>query len=112
MSYKRLSAAVPSVYVLSGGVLVMIVSASVWAADTRKEFKYNALPGSTVKVSNSSGSIEVHPVAAGRQVIIAATTHSDKVQGNSSHMGNRINATTHFVHPFTPASKYPQLNYE
>src|SRR6266849_1556696 len=78
MSYKRLSAAVPSVHVLSAGVLVMVVSASVWAADTRKEFKYNALPVSTVKVSNSVGAIVVHPVAAGRQVIIAATTHSDK----------------------------------
>jgi len=112
MSYKRLSAAVPSVYVLSAGVLVMIVSASVWAADTRKEFKYNALPGSTVKVSNSSGSIEVHPVAAGRQVIIAATTHSDKVQVNSSQMGNRINATTDFVQPVDPGSKDGQVEYE
>ncbi len=111
MSYKRLSAAVPSVYVLSAGVLVMIVSASVWAADTRKEFKYNALPGSTVKVSNSVGAIVVRPVA-GRQVTIAATTHSDKVQVNSSQMGNRISATTDFVQPVDPGSKDGQVEYE
>ncbi|HLQ51672.1 MAG TPA: DUF4097 family beta strand repeat-containing protein [Terriglobales bacterium] len=111
MSYKRLSAAVPSVYVLSAGVLVMVVSASVWAADTRKEFKYNALPGSTVKVSNSVGAIVVRPVA-GRQVTIAATTHSDKVQVNSSQMGNRINATTDFVQPVDPGSKDGQVEYE
>src|SRR5438067_10702491 len=74
MSYKRLSAVVPSVYVLSAGVLVMVVSATVWAADTRKEFKYNALPGSTVKVSKTLGAIEVSPIA-GRQVAIADTTH-------------------------------------
>ncbi len=111
MSYKRLSAAVPSVHVLSAGVLVMVVSASVWAADTRKEFKYNALPGSTVKVSNSVGAIVVRPVA-GRQVTIAATTHSDKVQVNSSQMGNRISATTDFVQPVDPGSKDGQVEYE
>jgi len=111
MSYKRLSAVVPSVYVLSAGVLVMVVSATVWAADIRKEFKYNALPGSTVKVSNTLGAIVVRPVA-GRQVVIAATTHSDKVQVNSSQMGNRISAATDFVQQVDPGSKDGQVEYE
>src|SRR5215470_180528 len=95
MNYTRLSATVPSGYILSTGMLVIVVSASLWAADVHKEFKYNAAPRSTVKVSNSSGAVVVHTVS-GRQVIIAATSHSDKVQVQSSQMGNHINAATEF----------------
>jgi DUF4097 and DUF4098 domain-containing protein YvlB len=85
-------------------MLVIVVSASLWAADIRKEFRYTTPPGTTVRVSNSSGSIEVHPVA-GRQVLVIATIHSDKVQVNSSQSGNRINAETEFVHQADPKSQ-------
>lgn len=113
MIHTRLSATVPGghLYVLSAGVLVIAVSATLWAADTRKEFKYNAVPGSTVKVSNSAGSVEVHSVA-GRQVTIAATTHSDKVQVNSSQMGSKISAATVFLQQVEPSSKEGQVEYE
>jgi hypothetical protein len=107
----RLSATVPNGYTLSTGMLVIVVSASLWAADVHKEFKYNAPPGSTVKVSNSSGSVEVHPVA-GRQVIIAATIHSDKIQVTSSQIGSYINAETGFVGKIDPKSKEGDVEYE
>jgi DUF4097 and DUF4098 domain-containing protein YvlB len=85
-------------------MLVIVVSASLWAADVHKEFKYNAPPGSTVKVSNNSGSVEVHPVA-GRQVIISATIHSDKIDVTSSQIGSYISAETAFMGKIDPKSK-------
>src|SRR5260370_35391363 len=91
MNYRRASAAVPGAHMLSAGMLVMVAAASLWAADTRKEFKYTTTPGSNVTVSNAFGEIVVRPVA-GRQVTITATTHSDKVAVDSSQLGTRGHA--------------------
>src|SRR5215471_10755300 len=104
MNHMRLSATVPNGYIVSTGMLVIVVSASLWAADVRKEFKYNAPPGSTVKVSNDAGSVVVRATES-QQVTIAATTHSDKVRVNSSQMGSYINAATDFVQHVDPKSK-------
>jgi DUF4097 and DUF4098 domain-containing protein YvlB len=92
-------------------MLVIVVSASLWAADVRKEFKYNCTAGSTVKISNSAGSVDVHPVG-GQQVTIAATTHSDKVHVNCSQMGSFIHAETEFVQQVAPNSKDGQVEYD
>lgn len=75
---------------------VLLVAFSAGAAENRKEFKYNAAPGSSVTVVNEFGPVTVKP-AAGRQVLIVATTHSDKVEVDSSQTGNRIDAHTHFL---------------
>ncbi|HTD24059.1 MAG TPA: DUF4097 family beta strand repeat-containing protein [Terriglobales bacterium] len=109
MNYRRASAAVPGTHMLSAGMLVMVAAASLWAADTRKEFKYTTTPGSNVTVSNAFGEIVVRPVA-GRQVTITATTHSDKVAIDSAQLGNRVHATTNFLQQVD--SKEGQVNYE
>lgn len=109
MTYGRATAAVSSVHIFSAGVLVIVVSASLWAADTKKEFKYTARPGSTVTISNTFGPVVVSSTA-GRQVTITATTHSDKVQVNSAQMGNRIRATTNFLQQVNTTEG--QVNYE
>jgi len=66
------------------------------AAENRKEFKYTPKPGSTITIINEYGPVTVK-AAPGRQVVIAATTHSDKVEVDSSETGNRIEARTHFL---------------
>ncbi|MCI0351270.1 MAG: DUF4097 domain-containing protein [Acidobacteriales bacterium] len=75
---------------------VLLSIASTWAAEARKEFKYTATPGSTVTIVNEFGPVTLKP-APGRQVLITATTHSDKVEVDSSQNGNRIEARTHFL---------------
>jgi len=109
MSHRRVSVAVPGAQILSAGMLVMVAAASLWAADTRKEFKYTTTPGSNITVSNAFGEIVVRPVA-GRQVTITATTHSDKVAVDSAQLGNRVHAVTNFLQNVD--SKEGQVNYE
>ena len=96
MNYRRVSAASPSIHIVSAGMLMMIVSVGLFAADVKKEFKYNAKPGSNVTVSNAFGGVDVR-TAAGRQVTITAIVHSDKVEVNSAQLGNRIRAATNFL---------------
>src|SRR5581483_2095605 len=109
MNNRRMSPANPSVHIASAGMLMMIVTVGLFAADVKKEFRYTAKPGSNVTVSNAFGGIDVRPVT-GRQVIITATIHSDKVEVNSTQMGSRIRAATNFLQQVD--SKEGQVDYE
>jgi DUF4097 and DUF4098 domain-containing protein YvlB len=75
---------------------LLLLAVSAWAAENRKEFKYTAAPGSSVTVLNEFGPVTVKP-AAGRQVVIVATTRSDKVEVDCGQTGSRIEAHTHFL---------------
>ncbi len=75
---------------------VLLATAAASAADNKKEFRYNAGPGATVNVVNPFGPVTIRP-APGKQIIIAATTHSDKAEADVSHTGNRIEARTHLL---------------
>jgi len=73
-----------------------VLTVAAFAADNRKEFRYNVAPGASVVVTNESGPVEVKG-STGRQVIIVATTHSDKLEIDCGQSGNRIQALTHFL---------------
>lgn len=73
-----------------------LLAVAAFAADTRKEFRYTVAPGGSVTVTNDSGPVEIKG-SGGRQVVIVATTHSDKVEVDCDHNGNRVWATTHFL---------------
>jgi len=73
-----------------------LVAITAIAADSRKEFRYTAGPGASVTVTNESGPVEVRG-SAGRQVVIVAITHSDKVEVDCGQKGNRIQAATHLL---------------
>ena len=75
---------------------VALLSSAAFAAGKRQEFRYTVSPGAVVNISNQFGPVEVKG-AAGRQVVIVATTHSEKVDVDSSQSGNRIQARTRFV---------------
>ncbi len=77
-------------------VAVGLLAVAAFAADNRKEFRYTVGPGASVTVTNESGPVDIKG-SAGRQVVIIATTHSDKVEVNCDQNGNRIHATTHFL---------------
>jgi len=75
-----------------------VLTIAAFAADNRKEFRYTVGPGASVTVTNGSGPVDVRG-SAGRQVVIVATTHSDKVEVDCDQNGNRVQATTHFLRP-------------
>ena len=75
---------------------VMLTAAVAFAADTKKEFRYTAGPGSMVIIANEFGPVTVHP-STGRQVVITATTHSDKAEVDAGQTGNRVEARTHLL---------------
>ncbi len=77
-------------------VAVGLLAIAAIAADNRREFRYTVGQGASVTVTNESGPVEVRG-SAGRQVVIVATTHSDKVEVDCNQKGNRIQATTHFL---------------
>ena len=75
---------------------VLLAAVTAFATDNKKEFRYNAGPGSTVNVVNPFGPVTIRP-SSGKQVIIAATTHSDKVEADVAQNGNHIEARTHLL---------------
>ena len=75
---------------------IALLTAAAVAADTRKEYKYTVGSGATVNVVNQFGSVSLRP-ASGNQVLIVATTHSNKVEADCDQMGNRIEVRTHFL---------------
>ena len=77
-------------------VVAGLLAVAAFAADNRKEFRYTVGPAASVIVTNESGPVEVKG-STGRQVVIIATTHSDKVEVDCSQNANRVQATTHFL---------------
>src|SRR5437879_6078828 len=75
---------------------IALFSAATFAADSRKEFKYTVGNGASINVVNQFGSVSLKP-STGNQVIVVATTHSSKVEADSSQSGNRIEVRTHFL---------------
>jgi len=75
---------------------VTLATAVAFAADNKKEFRYAAAPGSTITVVNEFGPVTVRP-SNGRQVVITATTHSDKAEADVNQTGTRIEARTHML---------------
>jgi len=73
-----------------------LLTVAAFAADNRKEFRYTVGPGASVTVTNESGPVDVKG-SVGRQVVIVATTHSDKVEVDCDQYANRVQATTHFL---------------
>jgi DUF4097 and DUF4098 domain-containing protein YvlB len=77
-------------------VLVAGFTLVAFAVDKKNEFRYNVGPGASVTVSNELGPVTVKG-APGHQVLITATTHSDKLEVDCSQTGNRVEAVTHYL---------------
>jgi DUF4097 and DUF4098 domain-containing protein YvlB len=77
-------------------VAASLLTVAALAADNRREFRYTVAPGASITVTNESGPVEIKG-APGRQVVIIATAHSDKLEVDCDQNGNRIQASTHFL---------------
>jgi len=77
-------------------VVAGVLAIGAFAADNRKEFRYTVAPGATVTVTNDVGPVAVKG-NGGHQVVIVATSHSEKVEVDCDKNGSRVWATTHFL---------------
>jgi DUF4097 and DUF4098 domain-containing protein YvlB len=84
-----------------GAVLSIVLAMAISAAAEKKEFRYRVTPGATVVVFSDYGGIAVRP-SAGEQVLVTATSRSDKIAVESTQTGNRIDVHTRARQKVTP----------
>ncbi len=97
----RMKPAIPAVFLMLPLLAV--------AADQRKDFRFTVQPGANVTIINEYGPIALRGTL-GRQVIITASTHSDKAEVYADQTGNRIKALTYFSEPVSDSEKH--IEYE
>ena len=78
-------------------------------AQTRKEFRFTVGPKANIAVDNEYGAITVKP-GSGNQVVVVALIHSDKVEVDNSHEGNRLEIESHLLKGADAASG--RIDYE
>ncbi len=78
-------------------VLATLISISS-ASDSQNHVKIKIAPGGVVNIVNNSGSVTIHP-GDGQQVVVNATTHSDKIEVDSNGMpdGRRVEVRAHVL---------------
>jgi len=79
------------------------------SAQTRKEFRYTVGPKAAVVVVNRFGPITVRP-SSNNQVIATATLHSNKVEVDETHNGNRVELRSHLLQNVNPQEG--QIDYD
>ena len=78
-------------------VLSLVLVAMICAqAETRKDMHFKVGKHATVSITNQFGPISVHP-AAGREVIVTAILHSDKVEIDQNQRGSRVEILSHLL---------------
>ncbi len=83
------------------------------AADMRKETRLDIAPGGTVNLVNNYGSVTLHG-GPGRQVLVAYTTHSDKVEVDENTTSDklRVEIRTHSLSDQKPAEEETRVEYD
>jgi len=101
-----------SFFIIAGAVITLCVAAA-HAADNRKETKLDIAPGGNVTIVNPSGSVTLHS-ASGHQVVIAYTTHSDKVEvdQNATADKQRIELRSHAIAGQKPTADEDKVDFE
>src|SRR5438445_3523584 len=91
--------------------IVMVLVLAAFAADetTRKEFSFKVGHRASVSIINQYGPISIKP-GQGKQVVVSATLHSDKVEIDQSKSGNRVAVYSHLLEGATADSG--RVDYE
>ena len=83
----------------SSTIAVLVVAACLVtgaSAETRKEFRFTVGPKANIVVDNEYGAITIRPGSA-NQVVVIAVLHSDKVEVDNSHEGDRLEIESHLL---------------
>ncbi|HWZ83348.1 MAG TPA: DUF4097 family beta strand repeat-containing protein [Terriglobales bacterium] len=78
------------------GLVVAACIVTAVSAETRKEFRFTVGPKANIVVDNEYGGITVKPGNA-NQVLVVAVIHSDKVEVDNSHEGDRLEIESHLL---------------
>src|SRR5438270_2033247 len=83
------------------------------AADLRKQARIDIAPGGTVNIVSGGGSIALHS-GAGRQLLVAYTVHSTKVEVDQSTTDNkqRVELLTHALPGEKPTADETKVDYD
>jgi DUF4097 and DUF4098 domain-containing protein YvlB len=90
-------------------VMVALAGAVFAAAETRQEFRFKVGRKASVSINNQYGPISVK-AGAKREVVVTAVLHSDKVEVDQSHRGNRVDVMSHLLSGADQTSG--QVDYE
>lgn len=95
-----------------GATLIMATSLAI-AADPSRQSRFSIAPGGAVNVVTACGSVTLHQ-GNQRQVIVNATTHSDKIEvdANSTPDGKRVDIRTHVLPQQKPSSDESRVDYD
>jgi DUF4097 and DUF4098 domain-containing protein YvlB len=96
------------------GVTLTLCAAAAHAADNRKEAKLELVPGGNITIVNGSGSVTLRSAFSGRQVLVAYTTHSDKIEVdlNATADKQRIELRTHAIAGQKPTADEAKVDFE
>lgn len=103
----------PTLMIVLAGAAAVLCAATAHAADTRKEAKLEIAPGGSVTIVNSGGSVTLHS-AFGRQVVLAYTTHSDKIEvdHNATADKQRIELRSHTLAGQKPTADEAKVDFD
>ena len=76
--------------------VVLVTIATLVAAETKKEYRYDVGPHSKVSIVNQFGKVSVKP-SPGNYVLVNATVYSDKVEVDQSQNGSRVDVQSHLL---------------
>jgi len=89
-----------------------LFTASARAAGNRKESRLEIAPGGNVTVINPLGSVTLHS-AAGHQVLVAYTTHSDKIEVDQTNPDKqRVELRSHALAGQKPSTDEARVDFE
>jgi DUF4097 and DUF4098 domain-containing protein YvlB len=95
---------------LAAAAVTLVASAR--AADNRKESRLEIAPGGNLTVVNSAGSITLHS-ASGHLVLVAYTTHSDKVEVDQTTPDKqRVDLRSHALAGQKPSPEEARVEFD
>jgi DUF4097 and DUF4098 domain-containing protein YvlB len=77
-------------------LVVVVVGASLAAAESAKEFRFSVRPGANISINNVYGPVLVKS-AYGNVVLVKVVLHSDKVEVDHNQHGNRVEVFSHLL---------------
>ena len=90
-------------------VVVLISLATLVAAETKKEYRFEVGPKAKISIINQYGGVSVKP-STGNYVLVNATIYSDKVEVDHAQSGSRVDVQSHLLSGATPENS--RVDYE
>ena len=80
----------------SVGIAVILFISTVFAAGVKKEYRFKVGRRASVTIDNQYGPVSVK-AGPDKEVVVTATSYSDKVEVDQSKRGHRVNVTSHLL---------------